>query len=810
MMKLILTTTLTLTSLFALAQANITGKVAGSSAKVEAATITLHTRNNAIAKTAVTDSLGAYKILNVNSGTYYILVSAIGYQELKTDSIVVKSEDINLPVLQLKPTDGTSLEGVVVTVKKPLIETKVDRTILNVDALVSTASNTALEVLEKTPGVSVDKDGNISIKGNQGALVLIDDKPTYMSSQDLANYLKSIPATQLETVELMTQPSAKYDASGTAGIINIRTKKIKIRGFNGNVSLSAIQGVYFKNRHSLNLNYRHDKINAFLSYGYNHNNSFNELSLNRKFYKSSDVVSGVFDQSSFSKTLGRGHNIKYGLDFYATKKTTLGIVVTQNLGNDKTKTNSKTNILDGGTTIDSINRASTADNREKNQLGINFNVKQDFKKKGHFITADLDYLRYKGDGRQDVVNSLTDLDGNLLNPALLLKGNMPSLINIYSAKVDYTYPVSAKGKLEAGGKISAVETDNDAQYKVFDNTWKVDPSRTAHFLYDENINAAYVNYSHQINDKWGFQTGLRMENTVSKGNVKTTGETFKKNYTQLFPTAYLSHKLNDKNTMSLNFGRRINRPSYQSLNPFIYILDKYTYNQGNPYLTPEFTNNFELQHTYKGVLTTTLNYGLTTDIINEILKQDDETKVTFQTKENIAKRKTYGVSVSYNNSVTPWYYVSVFLNLNHSIYNGIVNNKDLEVSATKFNYYINNQFRFKKGWSGEINSFYQTRGLEGGIIVTHGMGNLNFAVGKQILKNMGSIKLSLNDPFDFMRFRGTTKFDNIDLGIRSNWDNSTVGLTFSYRFGKPIKNNPAPRKTGGVNDEINRISSGSN
>ncbi|HZH01742.1 MAG TPA: outer membrane beta-barrel family protein, partial [Flavisolibacter sp.] len=395
------------------------------------------------------------------------------------------------------------------------------------------------------------------------------------------------------------------------------------------------------------------------------------------------------------------------------------------------------------------------------------------------------------------------------NP-LLLRGNLPSDITIYSGKIDYVHPISKESKIEAGLKSSLVSTDNDAQYQLHDNTqkiWKVDNTRSNRFFYDENINAAYVNYNRQFK-KIGIQTGLRVENTISKGkqlgNAVQKDTAFRNNYTQLFPTAYISYAHNANNQFGLSYGRRIERPNYQDMNPFVYFLDQYTFRQGNPNLTPQFTHNIELSHNYKKALNTTLSFSSTTDILNDILKQNDVTKVTYQTKENVAQRRTVGLAISYNAPVTKWWTTSVFTNVNHSHYEGVVNNQPLDVDLVSFMANASQQFRFAKTWSAEINGFYRTSAQETGLFLIRPMGVVSFGFGKQILNNKGTLKLNIIDPFYIQQARVVIEHDNIDAYVVNKWDNRRVGLTFTYRFAKG-QNVQQRRRVSSAQEEQNRV-----
>ena len=815
MKKLLTLLMLTITTLAIQAQTNLTrlhGVIKTADGKpAEAATLQLYnTADKKLAKLAITNVKGEFDLNAVNPGDYSLNLTAVGF-EPQTIAVKIEAGKPELELSFLPLAIATKkLEDVTVTAKKPMVENKIDRTVVNVDAMISNAGSNSLEVLEKSPGVSIDKDGIISLKGKQSVLVLIDGKPSYLSGLDLANYLRNLPSNQLDQVEIMTQPPAKYDASGNGGVINIKTKKSKANGFNGSVSLSYVQGRYPKSPNSLNFNWRKNKINLFANYGFAYWEGFNTISIYRRFSDASGNVLSAFDQHSYSRSFSRNHTAKLGLDFFASKKTTFGVVFNGGFNPRHNYSNGQTDIVNSVGAIDSVNVAQSSNHDTWKNGGINLNFRQLLNNKGSEITADADYIGYGTKSIQNSNNFMSYPNGTPTQPSFLLQANMPSSIDIFSLKTDYIRPLKKDAVFEAGLKSSLVKTDNNALFTTFNHTvgkWEDDRGRSNHFLYDENINAAYVNYKRQFK-KWGIQTGLRLENTQGQGKQLTTGETFTRKYTQLFPTLYISNKLNEKNTMVLNYGRRINRPNYQDMNPFQYFLDQFTYRQGNPYLLPQFSHNVELSHNYKGALNTTLNYTFTKDIINDILKQNDATKVTFQTKENIGRSTNIGLAVSYNAPITKWYTISFYANTNYSHFEGTVNNLPLDVSLVSWLSSLNNQFRFGKGWGAELSGFYRSKTQEGGLIVSNPMGVFNMAFSKQILKNKGSLKLAISDPLWLQRFSGYTRFGNINADIKSEWDNRRVGLTFTYRFGKQMQQTTPRRRVGSASEEQQRVGAG--
>lgn len=392
----------------------------------------------------------------------------------------------------------------------------------------------------------------------------------------------------------------------------------------------------------------------------------------------------------------------------------------------------------------------------------------------------------------------------------LLQGYLPSDIDIFSFKSDYKHPLNKTTTLEAGVKASYVKTDNDAQYTKYNSAqqkWVTDTSRSNHFIYKENINAAYINLQKQFK-KLGVQLGLRAEQTIADGNQVTRDISFHKNYTKFFPTTYLSYKLNDNNTLGLSYGRRVERPNYQSLNPFQYQLDRYTYRQGNPNLQPQFSHNIELSYNHKGQLNIAANYTAVSDIINDVLitkrEPGDSNFTTYQTTQNIASSKNIGISVSYNRQLKKWWTINAFANVYNNSYKGVIDNESIKVNFTAFSSNLSSQFTFKKGWSAEISGWYNSKNLESSNIIAYPMGMFALGAGKQILKNKGTIRLNIRDPFYILSFRGYTDLNKSLTNIHAYWDNRRAIFSFTYRFGKT--NDQQQRKRGSAaDDEKNRI-----
>jgi hypothetical protein len=795
-----------------------TGKISGNvidgnSKIIESSTITLlNAKDSSVVKIAAADKLGHFVFENIPEGKYLVSVSAVGHQKGYSEifSLTPQKSSLILKTIELIP-QAKNLAAVTVSTRKPLIEQKIDRTVVNVDASITDVGNTALEVLEKSPGVTVDKDGNISLKGKQGVKIYIDGRPSYLSGADLANMLRNMSASQLEQIEIMTNPPAKYDAAGNSGIINIKTKKNKQFGYSGSLSSTYTQGRYARFSENFNFNYRTGKVNMFSSLDYFHGHRGQELYIKRNFRDAvTKDLSSKFDQTSRMNNNNDYYAAKVGMDYYASKKTTLGVVLNGYTNPGNWESNTATFIYDPNNTLTSQTRGLAQNDQKWSNFSSNFNLRHVFDSAGQELTSDLDYIQYRSTSNQPLISSYFDPAGNPTQIPDTLMGSLPQNITIYSGKVDYTLPLKKGAKFEAGIKASYVKTDNDANYDSIQNGQKIhDYNRSNHFVYEENINAAYANYSRKLSKKWSGQLGLRLENTNAKGNQLTTGEVFKRNYTQLFPTAYLQYSANEKNQFVVNYGRRINRPDYGDLNPFIHFLDRYTFEQGNPNLKPQFSHNIELSHTYNGFLTTTLNYSTTHDIIQEVIEQNEATNETYVKKANIANSKQIGLSVSAYKQITKWWSGNVYLNVANNHFKGIVNNEPISIGVTSFIAQMQQQFKWGKGWGAEVSGFYRTKGLEG-VIFIRSLGVVNAGFSKQILKNKASLRLNVSDIFATRVFKGYSKYSNVDTQIKNVNDSRSVSIGFTWRFNKGKLKAGSSRRNNSASEEQNRVKAGGN
>jgi hypothetical protein len=786
----------------------ISGNIKSTSQKLATEAITvalLRAGDSATVTTAVIDQNGTYSFTNLAYGRYLVAVTAVGHQKTYSPAISLTQDNgaITLPVIQLK-AQAKAMQTVIVSTKKPMVEHKIDRTIVNVEASVTNVGATAMEVLEKSPGISVDRDGGISLKGKEGVMIMIDGRPTQLGSAELANLLRNMNASQLDQIEIMTNPPARYEAEGNAGVINLKTKKTRIEGFNGSVSLGYTQGKYPKTNEGITFNYRVGKVNLFTNINHGFNKNFGDLTIKRNLRNSgSNELENYFDQQTRRVNTGSSWSSRTGMDYIASSKTNFGFAF-NHFANENTLDNTnQTNISDATKHLQSVTRAKLNNNSEWKNYGLNLNFRTVLDSTGRELTAEGDYITYDGTNNQLMINSYFDAAGHPLAKADSLRGILPNEVKIYSGRMDYVHPLNKGAKLEAGLKSSITRTDNNSGYDSLQFGRVIpDRNRSNHFVYEENINAAYVNMSGSLSKKVNAQLGLRMENTIMKGTQLTTGEHFNRRYTQLFPTLFLQYKANDKNNFGINYGRRIRRPNYESLNPFIRFMDRYTYTQGNPDLVPQTSHNIELSHSYKNQVTTTLNYSATNDIIQNVIEQKGQE--AYSRLSNIASMRQVGISVSTNNNITKWWTSNVYLNVFYNHFKGIVNTTPISFAATRMMVNTTQQFKLTKTLTGEINGMYRTPGIEG-VIQIQSMGIMSLGFSQQVLKNKGSVRLSIRDVFYTQRARGTIRYGNVDASLQEVRDSRVVSLGLSYRFSKGKATGPKKRTDGSASEEQNRI-----
>lgn len=745
----------------------------------------LRAADSSVVKLAVTDTEGKFSV-EAGTGRFLVSLSHVGYMPFYSKVVELQTTEVSLGDLVMQKMEG-ALEGVVITSQKPMIEVRADKTILNVEGTINAQGQDAFELLRKSPGVIIDKDDNLSLAGKNGVQVFIDGKPSPLAGADLANYLKSMQSSQIEAVELITNPSAKYEAAGNAGIINIKLKKNKSFGTNGSVNAGYAIGTFPKYNAGLSLNHRNRKINLFGNYNFNNGDNLS------RFNSSSTRFDTLFEQKNRVIFQNNSHGFKAGMDYFVNNKTIIGAVVNGNLaGNDIRTAGPMVFTYLPTNSVDRILEATNRNDIQRDNINANLNYRYAVTG-GTELNIDADYGFFKIRSNQFQPNYYLDFPSRDTIYRAVYNMIAPTNIDLYSVKADYEQNFKG-GRLGIGGKIGYVNTDNDFQrYDVFGSSKVLDTLKSNKFAYKENINAVYVNYNKAYK---GFmvQFGVRMENTIAKGTSEgfrqlgngdyvTYDSSFKRNYTNLFPSASVTLNKNPMNQWSFSYSRRIDRPAYQDLNPFEFKLNEYTYMKGNTTLRPQYTNSFGVTHIFKYKLTTQLNYSHVKDIFAQIPDTIDKTK-GFLYKENLATQDIVSLNVSYPFQYK-WYSFFATANAFYSYYKADFGGGDrnIEQGVFSFTYYMQNTFKLGKGWTGEISGYYSAPTLWQGVFKSNALGFVDMGIQKTLFQNKANLRVAVSDVFRTLKWKGSSNFTGANMVANGNWESRQLKINFSYRFG---------------------------
>lgn len=788
--KLLLILTSAIFSAFTLSAQN-TAKVTGSvkdkdGNPIKGATVTLNrAKDSGMVKAAVTDAKGNYELEGLKAGSYFLSSTSVGMIRSNAAVFVLTDgQHYTAPATTMQAA-AQNLQGVTVTgtYKKPLIEVRADKTIFNVESSINATGSNAFELLQKSPGVITDKDDNIIMKGKNGVRVYIDGRPTQMNNADLAAYLKSINSVDIESIEMIENPSAKYDASGNAGIINIKLKKNKKYGTNGTVTAGYAVGIRPKTNTGLSLNNRNKKLNLFSNYS----NSWNDNIMKFNLYRiQSD---SIYDQVNTMNNKGWNHNVKAGADFTADKNNTLGFIVTYNTNNNTSFTNSRTPISSKTTgQIGSILYATNTIPGKTQNLNVNLNYRYS-DSASRELSIDADYGRYKNRRTSYQPNNYYAPYPETFLYDKIYRNNTPTDIDIYTGKVDYEKPVK-KGKIGVGGKISSVKTVNTFDfYNIISGYDMLDYNRSNTFTYNENVNALYVNYNRQLGKKLNLQAGIRMENTVSDGQLnradgqRQADDRVKRNYTDYFPSGALTFNHSMNHIFNLSYSRRIDRPNYQDLNPFENKLDELTYQKGNAFLRPQYTDAFALSHTFKFRYTTTLSYSHVKDFRAMSIDTTEKSR-SYITQRNIASQDILNINFSLPVQINKWWTLYANINANKSRYKAdFGGGKKIDIDVLTANMYMSNSFTIGGGFTGEVSGFVTSPSVWAGTFKSKALGTLDLGLQKNIFNGKGNFKVSYTDLLYTMKFKGTSDYGGAIITASGRWEAQQLRMNLTWRFG---------------------------
>ncbi|SHI69282.1 TonB-dependent receptor domain-containing protein [Aquimarina spongiae] len=728
------------------------------------ASVVINDGSNKVISGGITTENGDFLIADVPKGNYTLKIQFIGYAtHTQPIEISRKNKDIDVGTISLEET-AEALDDVTVVAERTTIEQKIDRKVINVGKDLTTTGGTAAEIMNNIPSVNVDQDGNIALRGNQNVRILVDGKPTNLTPNQL---LRQIPSTSIKKIELITNPSAKYNPEGMSGIINIVLHKNSNIGFNGNINTGVNWDQNARFNNSIDLNYRAGKLNVYGSWGANITKNRNAGFVLRE--DENYLTNFTFLDNN------KSHLVKVGVDYYINDKNTISLYTNQNLFDGLTTGITDIIFLDMDENDLTQNLRSDSEN-----LGSTYNLdyKHDFEKEGHNIELEIDYNVFDGDNDDDF--GFVGGDGSFINYNDLIDNERTNT----TINLDYVNPLSEKTKLELGYEARLRRTDNDYRSTLFPNSI---------YSYDRDIHSLYATYGTNF-EKWSYQLGARFE-SYQVDAVFNGEKVFEDEIFTVYPSAYLTYKPGEKNTYQLSYSRRVDRPGLNQVNPIREWSTPRIISIGNPALDPQFTNSIEFNYTRKlegGSITGGVFYRLINDEINQtLIENPDVEEGQILTFDNFDNNSAYGVELSSNYKPTKWWNFNASFDLYGQTQRGIVEGITREVDAVIYNFRINNNFKATKNLTFQLFGFY--RGEQEGVqFKTKPFYFINTGARYNLFGGKGTASINFNDIFNTLRFRfsGDTPFPQ---NGRFQGETQTIYLGLSYRFGSG-KNRKISRK----------------
>jgi len=784
-------------------QQTVQGKVIGDdgNALPFANALLLNSEDSQLVRGAVTDLNGDYIIENIEAGEYIVTVSFVGYSTQSSKPFVLRSNStFSVPTITISETVG--LDEVTVRAKKPLYQQKIDRMVINVASSILSAGTTALEVLERSPGVLVNRqDNSISIVGKEGVVVMMNGKLSYMPTSSLVQLLEGMSSDNIESIELITTPPANFDAEGNAGYINIVLKKNIDTGLNGSYSFSGGIGNGTTTSDNINFNYRKNKINIFGDYGFRRRNQGQLWEFSRSFLNSSNIQTDLLTITD-RDPIQRNHSLRFGIDYQVTEKTIVGMLISANDSKWSMDAFNTSEQKENDIPTSFIEILNTEINSIKN-IRINMNLKHDFKKDG-YVNFDVDYLYFDTNNPNTYVNSYFDGDNIFLEDELT-KSDKVTPMEVIVSNADYSNQLNDKVKLETGVKAAFITFGNDVSVETFDGfNYIPDPNLTSNSDLDERILAAYTSLGYSISDKTDLKLGLRYEHTVSELISDTEGTLVDRSYGELFPTAYLSHKINDSLSFGASYSRRITRPTLREMAPFVIFFDPSTLISGNPSVQPALSDNVAFTTNYLSYLLK-LEYSIEKGTIARFTPTiDPDTNLFIYQADNLDRTEVFSVTLGLPVTIANWWKTQNNLTYLNTITEN--NNGDFIFKSEQSTFRANSSHSFKisENFTSEINMNYRGAG-QFGYSKTEPVFAMNVGFQQKLNGSWGSLKFNINDIFDSRAWKSTTEIPELNLNSVSElrFSNRTFILTYSRSFGnKKIKSS---RKRQSAQDEINRV-----
>jgi hypothetical protein len=744
---------------------------------IEFVTIKLQNSDSTVVTGCYTKPDGTFEIDHVKIGTYILCASFVGYTPQYMEINVETSKNIGNIVLK---ENKSMLKEIVVEGKRSFVQQKIDRYVVNVSDHLLTVGRNGLDILKYTPGLLI-QNKNISIMGDN-VDVWVDGRPSHMDGNVLTTYLESLQGENIDQIEVITNPSSKFDSGGGRSIINIKIKKNRnVDVMNGSLNAGYELSKRNKGFGGVGLNYRTEKVNIYGSYnirGGNDVSSTNETTTNTL-----ETSKRIYDKSvEFDVYRTISNNYRMGIDLFPNKKNIVGFLFNGFNNNDNVNPNSKTSI-DPSLNNTSLSIMDGKYNTNLDGQMYNMNYKHMFDKQGVELNVDVDYGHIENKQNQTQNYTFFSPTGNKSEIPSSQRSVLPQITNLWSANIDYQHPVSESLYWETGVKAGKSKTDNNIVYEeLAGSNWVNVANRSNYFKYTENVYAAYANGGQRFK-KWGYQIGLRAEYTYSKGNQIATNQKNENNYLRLFPSMFLQYMINANHNLGISYTRRIRRPNYQILNPFEIALDNYSYIAGNPYLKPSYNNNIELKYTFKQKLSSTISW-VHNEKMSLLEPQIDETNNRYgYVYNNFGSRTAYICMINYNDNLFKFWRLSFMGQLAYIENKSNGSGANLNNDGLSGAIWINNNFQINSSLSVEV-SLLMLPAMRIGYTKNDKLNNnLSLNIRKNIMSDKATISLSVNDLLRGQRTHNITDLNNIYIDSREDNNQQSIALSFSYRFG---------------------------
>ena len=755
----------------------------GKATPLPFASVGVYTQKDSLVGGGIADEKGNFEV-DLPLGTFYALVEFMGFEALKSSVFTLSSKQntVDLGTISLQSSTA-DLDEVVVQGEKTLMELSLDKRVFNVGKDLANAGGNASDILMNLPSVAVDPDGNVRLRGSANVRILIDGKPSGLVSFKGSSGLRQLPANLVERVEVITNPSARYEAEGMAGVINIILKKDEKQGFNG--SGEVIVGSPLNLGLTANLNYRKNRINWFVNYGLANRVSPGRSKLYQEVYQE-EFSALLLQQRSTSTVNSLNNSLRAGLDYFFSEQS----ILTASYVWRRSDAHRITDIRyeDYVNTLDyylgyALRRQDETEDEPNKEAILNF--KKRFDQKGKELNASFTYLNYWERSNQLFTENAFNPMGQTLPKGALTQTSLnDEYENQYLLQVDYTQPFATKGKIETGIRTSFREMENDylVQEKQESGNFETIDGLDNVFLYDENILAVYGIVGNE-RAKWSYQAGLRAEYTDIETRLVETKESNPRSYTNLFPSGHLNYKANEKNAFQLSYSRRIRRPVYNDLSPYVTFSDQRNFFSGNPNLNPEFTDSYELGHILyleKSTLFSTLYYRSTQDKIQRI-RTVGENGFSVTAPYNLVGEDSYGLEFSGDYVANSWWKLDFNANFFYATVDGSNLNQNFQATTTSMLFRQSSRFTLPKGWDLQVRGNYEARrktaqGVQKGIFF------LDLSASKKILNQRGTLILNVADVLNSRINRYITEGSNFFTEGESQMVLRQTNLTFTYRI----------------------------